>query len=129
MVGGVRVTGFALGLCAMAGLMGCGASQATVARPHGPPTPHELYPFATDNAWSWDVDAGDGDSVLTVSRVVSMDQSRVEILSGNSERLFYELRPEGIFRPQKGGWLLKGPLSVGASWQSGPGTVARVTSM
>lgn len=104
----------------------CGAS-----RPAGPAqvevTPHTLYPLALGNAWSYDVNTGD-DSVLAVSRVVAEEGSTVQVQSGEAT-LRYEKRPDGVYRPAREGYLLQEPIRLGAEWDSGSGTRARVAAV
>jgi len=108
-------------------LAGCGGGQAAVRPDSGPPGPDQLYPLAVGNAWSYDVDAGEGDTVLAVARVVSVRGAAVEVLSGGGEVLRYERRTDGIYRPHKSGYLLKAPVRAGQTWQSANGVTAEVS--
>jgi hypothetical protein len=91
--------------------------------------PRNLYPLAEGNAWSYDVDLGDGERVLAITRVVSAGSDRAEILTNNKETLQYELRPGGIYRPENASWLLKAPVREGAEWPTASGMMARVRSV
>ncbi len=90
--------------------------------------PRNLYPMHDGYVWSYNVDTGTGMNTFAVSRVVSVEGSRVAISNGGEE-LLYELREEGIFRPQSGTWLLKAPIEVGATWETSGGLEARVVSV
>lgn len=119
-----RVT-LAVTTCA-ALLAACAGSATQVAPEREPWTTANLYPLAEGNAWSYDVDSGDGDPVLAVSRVLTVTPQSAIVASGNGE-LVYETRPEGLYRPAKSGYLLKEPLQVGSEWTSGPGMGATLS--
>lgn len=107
-------------------LLGCASS------PKPPPsqelTPARLYPMAAGSAWSYDVDAGDGTTVLAIARVASVGEG-VAAIQGGEGTTQYELRADGIYRIERGGYLLKAPLRPGARWSSGGGMEAEVTAM
>ncbi|MDH5672206.1 MAG: hypothetical protein OEZ06_08660 [Myxococcales bacterium] len=85
----------------------------------------DYYPLREGSAWSYDVDAGSGGTVLAVTRVERVEGSSVWVRTGEgSER--YELHPDAIGRPDRGGLLLQGPLAPGSSWDSGGGARATV---
>ncbi len=92
-------------------------------------TPATLYPLAEGNAWSYDVDTGEGDSVLAVARVARKVGEIAEVVTGSSEALRYEPRSDGIARVGSEGYVLKAPLDKGASWPSGPGRTALVSDV
>jgi hypothetical protein len=120
----------ALGL-ALAGafVAGCGASAPrTAALDPARLEPRLLYPMQDGYVWSYDVDTGTGVRTFAVSRVVEARGSTFSITNGGSE-IVYEVRPEGIYRPQTSTWLLRAPIEVGASWPSTGELVARVTSV
>ncbi len=77
------------------------------------------------NAWSYDVDMGDGTAILAISRVASSSEGVVEMLTGQTITR-YETRPEGIWRSERGAYLLKAPIAPGETWESGGGLVARI---
>jgi hypothetical protein len=91
-------------------------------------TPARLYPMAPGSAWSYDVDAGDGTAVLAITRVTSAGEGRA-VVQGGEGATHYELRPDGIFRADRGGYLLKAPLRTGATWSSGGGLTAEIAAM
>ena len=88
-------------------------------------TPERLYPLTLGSAWSYDVDAGDGEAVLAITRVVEAGPGYAGVLGGEGVRR-YELRPDGVFQGALGGYLLKAPIAANASWDAGRGVTARV---
>lgn len=112
-------------LCLLAGAcQACAGSVSQVAKER-PWTPETLYPLAEGHAWSYDVDSGDGDPVLAVTRVVTATP-QAAIVEVGKEQTVYERRPDGWYRPAKGGYLLRTPLAVGATWESGQDLSARL---
>jgi len=105
---------------------GCATGASQVAPEAIPWTPESLFPLAEGRAWSFDVETGDGDNVLVVTRVVTAVPGKSALVQVGQEQTAYELRPEGWYRPAKGGFLLRTPLEVGASWQSGNGVEAKL---
>jgi hypothetical protein len=111
-------------------LIACGASQPTVAEQTLPKHhPWRLFPLMEDNAWAYDVDTGDGDSVLAVSRVVNVIGNLVDVATGNESPSRYELREDGIFAIATGTYLIRQPVQVGATWPSGGEKVATVAAI
>jgi hypothetical protein len=108
--------------------MACGGAQTVVEPDTDRHNPKRLYPLAADTVWSYDVDTGEGPPTLAISRVIAVDGARIEVSSGSAP-MVYELRPEGIFRPNRGGWLLKAPVEEGATWDAGGGSRAEVGSV
>jgi len=104
--------------------LGCGGAQHP-ATPAGPVTAQALYPLELGRAWSFDAVARDGTSVLVVSRVVSAVGGVSEVATGE-ESLFYEVRPDGIYRKAREAYLLRDPIALGASWPAGGGQTATV---
>jgi hypothetical protein len=112
--------------CACSLLLGCASSPKPV--PTDALTAARLYPLTAGSAWSYDVDAGDGSTVLAITRVTAVTGGVVSVQGGEGiER--YELRPDGIYRPDRSGYLLKDPLQVGASWPSGEGVQAEIAAI
>jgi hypothetical protein len=109
-------------------LIGCGGA---VQHPPSAPdlSPASLYPLGEGHAWSYDVDSGDGASVLVVARVTSVQGDVVEVRNGAQAPLRYRKTSEGVAHADRPGHLLKAPIAVGASWSSGPHTEARVVSL
>ena len=106
-------------------LAGC-ASAPTATIPVRELTPERLYPLVRGSAWSYDVDAGDGQPVLAIARVTEGDATRAVVRGGEGVTR-YELRSDGIYRSDTGGYLLKAPVEVGAEWGSGASLQASVT--
>ncbi len=104
-----------------------GASSEGPTTPTGPPAVDALYPLAEGNVWSYDAvsDAGNHLSILRVTAVagesVTLESDRVPYV--------YERRPEGLFFPEAGVWILKAPIEVGARWPSRSGRTAEITAM
>lgn len=107
----------------------CAGGAPQVRATRGPIGPHALYPLGAGQAWSYDVDTGDGASVLAVTRVVNLAGDTFEVQSGGGELLRYARRDDGWFRPARGSYLLRGPVAVGTEWESGPGVVARIAAV
>lgn len=106
----------------------CGPSTPEAAEPEADRFhPHNLYPLAEGNVWSYNVDTGTGENTLAITRVISRVEDRVEVTSGG-DPVVYQIRDEGIFRPGSDTWLLKAPVREGAEWPSSQGMTARVTS-
>ena len=105
-------------------LLGCASSPKPV--PKAALTVARLYPLAAGSAWSYDVDTGDGSAVLAVMRVTESAGGRAAVQGGEGITR-YELRPDGIYREDRGGYLLKEPLRPGATWASGSGMQAEIT--
>jgi len=111
---------------AAAGLLLAGCASAPAPRPEvAGLTPERLYPLALGSAWSYDVDAGDGEQVLAITRVVEAGPGYAGVLGGEGVRR-YELRPDGLYQTALGGYLLKAPITANASWDAGRGVTARV---
>lgn len=107
--------------------IGCAGGASQVAPEPAPWTPETLFPLAEGRAWSFDVETGDGDNVLVVTRVITAVPGKSALVQVGKEQTAYERRPEGWYRPAKGGFLLREPLEVGASWTSGKGVEAKLT--
>ncbi len=110
--------------------LGCGGASTAPDEPRQDRLhPHNLYPLKQGAAWAYDVDTGDGDPVLAVTKVVSVEGNTVQVSGGNRQLRKYELRPQGIFRPDSNTWLLKAPIAMETEWASTSGRTARVTSL
>jgi hypothetical protein len=117
---------FLAACCASAVLfLAAGCASAPTVAPTAALTPERLYPMVAGSAWSYDVDAGEGPPVLAISRVTEAGGGRVTVQGGEGAT-HYELRPDGIFRTERGGYLLKAPIRAGAQWPSGGGMQATV---
>ncbi len=78
--------------------------------------------------WTYDVDTGQGLPTLAITRVTLNDGPNVEISSGG-DPIRYELRPDGLFRSDRDGYLLKPPFTQGATWDAGGGASAEITAV
>lgn len=109
----------------------CGdTSGPTTPTARGPVTARELYPLAEGYAWSYEVDTGDEDMHLTISRVLAVTGGVAEVSNGVDDLpLRYELRPRGIFSVNTDTWLIRDPIRVGAEWPSARGATARITNV
>ena len=90
--------------------------------------PLTLYPLREGNAWSYDVDTGDAQTTLAITRVVSVDAQTVRVRTGDS-LVEYEVRPEGIYVAEDGAWLLRGPVRRGVTWPARGGRTAEIVAM
>jgi hypothetical protein len=122
-------------------LAGCGGAapqvQMTEAQRLEPGT---LYPMNEGAEWVYDVDTGgDEPPTLGIFEVIEADGSRRSIANvrnmdadGNvthGEPIVYELEPEGIRHLASGGWVLRGPIREGASWDGMGSRTARVSNL
>jgi hypothetical protein len=106
---------------------GC-AGPAQSIRPAADLSPLSLYPLRQGAAWSYDVDAGDGDLVLTTSRVLRVTTTQVEVMSGQAV-LRYAVLADGIQRLDGGTYLLRAPVALDKHWPASMGSEARVTAL
>ncbi|HSN84496.1 MAG TPA: hypothetical protein VLS88_18090 [Polyangiales bacterium] len=104
------------------------AAQNAVPQQEGAIDPLDLYPLSEGNAWSYDVDVGDGTTTLAVTRVDSFD-GRIALVRNGRTVIRYEVLPEGIRVPSEDVWLIRGPLREGETWRARGGRTARLTSM
>lgn len=111
-------------------LAACGGTQPTVAEPTIPVHhPWRLFPLLADSAWAYDVDTGDGDNVLAVTRVVNVMGHQVDVQTGDDDVARYELREDGIFRVATGAYLIRQPIQPGTTWPSGGDKVATISAV
>jgi hypothetical protein len=113
-----------LALAAGAALAACGHAAAT-GQPSATPEVTRLYPMRAGSVWTYDVDTGQGLPTLAITRVLRNEGARVEVSSG-AEPIVYELRPDGLFRPDRNAYVLKAPLRAGARWDAGGGAETEV---
>lgn len=90
-------------------------------------SPADLYPFETGNAWSYDVDTGEGTTTLAITRVEAFDGRVAEVRTSRTT-VRYEVLPDGIRVLPGNGWLLRAPLREGSSWPGPGGRDARLVS-
>lgn len=103
------------------------AAPNPVPRENGAIDPLDLYPLIEGNAWSYDVDAGDGATTLAITRVDSFD-GRIALVRTGRAIIRYEVLPEGIRVPSEDVWLIRGPLREGETWSARGGRTARLGS-
>ncbi|MFT3927120.1 MAG: hypothetical protein QM778_31530 [Myxococcales bacterium] len=106
--------------CAVA----CGSAQPKT-QASDPLEVARLYPLRAGSVWTYDVDTGQGLPTLAITRVLSSDGARTEVSSG-ADPIVYETRPDGLFRADRGVYVLKAPIRKGASWDAGSGSQAEV---
>jgi hypothetical protein len=111
----------ALAVLSTTGCAGQQKGQST----RGPVAIARYYPLRVGSVWTYDVSTGDGLPVLAITRVVSQDGQRASVSSGAAPVL-YEQRPEGLYRPDRQGYVLKAPLTIGTRWDAGEGVEAEV---
>lgn len=124
-----RRTGWTRRLLAVGVLLLSACASAPAPKPQPQPlSPARLFPLALGSAWSYDVDAGDGEQVLAITRVVQAGPGFAGVQGGEGVRR-YELRTDGLYQPAQGGYLLREPITRDASWEAGNGITARVTAV
>ena len=77
------------------------------------------------SVWTYDVDTGQGLPTLAITRVTGSDGSRSEVSSG-ADPIVYETRADGLYRSDRGAYVLKAPIRQGATWDAGAGSQAEV---
>ncbi len=108
-------------------IVACAGSKPTPTEVEGL-SPADLYPFETGNAWSYDVDTGEGTTTLAITRVEAFDGRVAEVRTGRAT-VRYEVLSNGIRVLPGNGWLFRAPLRVGSSWPGPGGRDARLVSM
>lgn len=114
--------------CGFGLLLGCAGSQTHTSAKPADLSPQSLYPLREGSAWSYDVDAGDGQSVLATSSVLRVENGVAEVRSGQGVQR-YELTPDGIKRSATGTYLLHAPITQGSRWPAGVSSEAQVTAL
>jgi hypothetical protein len=110
-------------------LASAGCASGPSAKPDDQPlTPQRLYPLALGSAWSYDVETGEGESVLAITKVTEAGEGFAGVVGGEGLRR-YELRPDGVFQPELGGYLLRAPIALNAHWDAGRGVTATVAAL
>lgn len=104
----------------------CGGAQPHTQQVSDPLEVSRLYPLRSGSIWTYDVDTGQGLPTLAITRVTSSDGTRIEVSSG-ADPIVYEKRPDGLFRGDRGAYVLKAPVRKGATWDAGAGSQAEVT--
>ena len=106
-------------LLAAGSLAGCkggpGAQEPIEARHQ----PVRLMPLAEGNVWTYDAYDQDGNGPTIAGIQVSAlsdSEYMVSSLFAQNSRETYQIRPEGIYLPDSGAWLLRTPVTVGQRW-------------
>jgi hypothetical protein len=89
----------------------------------------DYYPLAEGWKWAYDLEK-DGDKMLAVYAVTERNADGATIQAG-TERLDYAVTPEGIAQSDSGGvgdYVLKNPLTKGATWPVAGGTALVVST-
>lgn len=121
----------ALGSYALSAASGC-ATGGSGGGTHVPRTglkAADYYPLAQGWKWAYDLDK-DGQKILAVYAVVESTPEGATILAG-AERLSYAVTPDGIAQADSSGvgdYVLKNPLTKGASWPVEGGTAHVVST-
>ena len=87
-----------------------------------------LYPLRVGSVWTYDVETGDGPPTLAITRVTASKDGIIEVSSGGPP-IRYEQRDGGLYRPDRGGFVLKPPIAKGATWDAGHGATSEVTDV
>jgi hypothetical protein len=114
------------GALAAAGCATGGAASAHV--PRTGLTAADYYPLAEGWKWAYDLER-DGQKLLAIYSVMERTTDGATILAG-TEKLSYAVTPEGVAQMDSrgvGDFIIKNPLSKGATWPVAGGT-ARVVS-
>ena len=106
----------------------CGATGATTPD-DGPLTARRLYPMGEGYIWTYDIDTQTEITALGISRVMGISGDLVRVAADGGDERTYELREDGIYRPDSSTWLIREPIAVGQEWPSGGGRTARITSI
>ena len=122
----MRIRLFALVLALL--VPACGGRGATTPDT-GPLTARRLYPMGEGFIWTYDIDTQTEITALGISRVMGIDGDVVRIAADGGDERTYELREEGIYRPDTSTWLIHDPIALGAEWPSSGGRTARITSI
>ncbi|MET0282820.1 MAG: hypothetical protein ABW352_00040 [Polyangiales bacterium] len=91
-------------------------------------TVERLYPLRAGSVWSYDVDTGEGPPTLAITRVTHAGEGKAEVSSGGAP-ITYEQRSDGLFRADRGVYVLKEPLAQGTQWDVGQGGTASITAV
>lgn len=94
---------------------GAGAQEPIEARHQ----PARLMPLAEGNVWTYDAYDQDGNGpTIAGIQVTALGENEfvVSSLFSQNSRETYQVRPEGIYLPDSGAWLLRTPVTVGQRW-------------
>jgi hypothetical protein len=87
-----------------------------------------LYPMRAGSVWTYDVDTGDGPPTLAITRVTASGSGYADVSSGGPP-IRYQQRPDGLYRDDRDGYVLKQPVERGARWGAGPDITAEVVDV
>lgn len=124
MTRGVRTR---VAMASIAMCVGC-ATAPRPAETRAPLDVRELYPLAEGNAWSYDVDTGNGSTTLATTRVDRRSADVATVKTGEATTR-YHLSAEGIRVETEDAWLLRTPLQEGASWPARGGRIAELVAI
>lgn len=110
-------------------LAACAGSPSQVRQGRPDHSPASLYPLGAGYAWSYDVETEGTPPVLAIARVTRFDSGVATIVTGPQAAQRYAVTGAGIQRVGQPGYLLKAPIALGAVWESGADTSARVASV
>lgn len=119
----------AAGVFAVALPGACAGTASQVRSGPADQSPKSLYPLAAGYAWSYDVETEGSPPVLAVARVAHFDSGVASVMTGPEAEQRYSVTDAGIVRVGQPGYLLKAPITLGAVWESGTDTHARVASV
>lgn len=122
----MRTSLFALALALL--VPACGSTGGTTPD-DGPLTARRLYPMGEGYIWTYDIDTQTEITALGISRVMGISGDLVRIAADGGDERTYELREDGIYRPDSSTWLIRDPIAVGQEWPSSGGRTARITSV
>jgi hypothetical protein len=111
--------------------LGCATTGESVVK-HVPRTglvAADYYPLTEGWKWAYDLEK-DGQKILAVYAVTERTPEGATILAG-TERIDYAITPEGIAQADAGGvgdYILKNPLTKGATWPVAGGTAQVVST-
>ena len=104
-------TVFAFGLVA-----GCVTTQTSKKLPPAEKA-SDFYPVALGNAWAHMVTSHDtNEQVLVTSRIAKVDPDGFVLTTG-AQNVAIARKPDGLFKPQSGYYILKDPIKPGATWK------------
>lgn len=101
---------------ALAGCKGGAGAEEPIAARH---QPARLMPLAEGNVWTYDAYDQDGNGpTIAGIQVTALSETEfvVSSLFAQDSRETYQVRPEGIYLPDSGAWLLRAPVTVGQRW-------------
>lgn len=115
--------------CVLA-LSGCGGARTLPTNvDHGAIDPRLLFPFVDGTVYSYTVRDGTNLPTLATLRVLTVVGDRVTIQRNRQPADTLIVSAEGIRMADEPAWLLRAPITVGASFPAEGGRTARVGSV